>query len=744
MAAVEDEAAWYDNDDDDEEEEEVVPAAKKQRVDEKQKSGDSVLATEAAAASGATATSLDPATPGGEGGAGTADDQPELNLSAPTSEVASNNNWDVKCVVVRQGQLMLELQRREPPMTNDDLIRFSDWLSKQLPPIIQNFPYVRKSGCIVDLSDNIIGPQGLDRLLNVLRDHKVPCNTLKAYRNCLDDSIVDTLVEYFYTQPAGNAIQSIHMSHNRITDNGCARLLEAASKCEHYPRHVGEGIHPLWLRLECNAIVNPTKVVVDMGKEKNKICLMQDGQCSMPHCDHWNVHVQLPHFVNQDHLNEHRHYEHGEYDKTHAEGKKLLEDVFGSNRGTSTTTVGGASGGAGGAQPPSGAGEPAAQGGVAAGLNPRMKEELLLIAKGIQRGLIGKEKGQKAMVDLLQRAKGQGQQEQQGGSSSSQMPPPSMPAPNGLGSGGKGSSSGGDWKNSDMNTWGNSAGGKNQSWDTNYSYGRSTSSKGGYNSKGKSDEEGSGSYKGGKSFDYKGGKHGGGSFDKGWGTGGKDGWGKSDGGGGKYGGKNYGKQDHGGYQHSYGKDKDGKSGKQGWGYKGGKDDGGKGGKYKGADGGKTPYSGPQHHLQSGGQSSFDLQGKGSFDHQKGGYGGGKEHSHSSWGGGGGNKGGWGSSMNGSWGGGRDSAAPAAPAKPRQIDFTAKKDADLGFTYEIKEVDEIDTAIVTGVTAESEIGKKGLQEGMKIVRLNGMDVSMFSASQIKELLTEKKSLAIRFK
>ena len=62
---------------------------------------------------------------------------------------------------------------------------------------------MRKSGCIADLSDNVIGPTGLDKLLNVLREHKVPCNTLKVYRNCLDDAIVDPLVEYFYTQPEG-------------------------------------------------------------------------------------------------------------------------------------------------------------------------------------------------------------------------------------------------------------------------------------------------------------------------------------------------------------------------------------------------------------------------------------------------------------------------------------------------------------------------------------------------------------
>ncbi len=53
----------------------------------------------------------------------------------------------------------------------------------------------------MDLSDNAIGPQGLDRLFEELRKHQVPCVKLQAYRNVLNDAIVDTFVEYLHTQP---------------------------------------------------------------------------------------------------------------------------------------------------------------------------------------------------------------------------------------------------------------------------------------------------------------------------------------------------------------------------------------------------------------------------------------------------------------------------------------------------------------------------------------------------------------
>jgi len=222
-----------------------------------------------------------------------------------------------------------------------------------------------------------------------------------GYRNCLDDTVVDTLVEYFYTQPSNSAIASIHMSHNRITDKGCRRLLEAAAKCRHYPRHAGEQIYPLWLRLESNAIENPIKLITNDMKDY-KICLMNDGQCSQPGCDHYNVHVQLPHFVNQDPHNQHRNYEHGVYDSTIS---AMVGNVL---KMTPQSGSNNASGGGGNNH--SNQGPPGQQqsnqgnqqqqqgslGGALGNMPPGFpKAELLLLVKGMQKGKWGKEEGQK-------------------------------------------------------------------------------------------------------------------------------------------------------------------------------------------------------------------------------------------------------------------------------------------------------------------------------------------------------------
>lgn len=206
--------------------------------------------------------------------------------------------WDEKVVVVRQGQVHIELQNRQPMMKDSTLLRFCDWLDQQMPLVVANFPYVRKSGAYVDLSDNAIGPEGLDKLFRVLREHKVPCLVLKAYRNALDDSFVDTIIEYLYTQPEAFPMHGIHISHNCITDKGAFRLIRAAAMCGHYPRLTSR--LPLWLRLEANNIVNPQKLLAECKDENFNVCLMGSYMCSRPDCNHYsNVHVQLPYFLNQ-------------------------------------------------------------------------------------------------------------------------------------------------------------------------------------------------------------------------------------------------------------------------------------------------------------------------------------------------------------------------------------------------------------------------------------------------------------
>lgn len=214
------------------------------------------------------------------------------------NDLALEKPWDARVLVVKQGQVHIELQHRNPPMHDSTLIRFCDWLDQQMPLVVQNFPYVKLSGAYVDLSDNVIGPDGLDKLFRVLRDHQVPCVVMKAYRNVLNDSIVDTFVEYLYTQPESFPMHGIHISHNNISDKGAFRLIRAAALCGHYPRFTSR--LPLWLRLESNDIENPQKIITDCLAENFNVCLMGNGLCSRPNCNHYSqVHVQLPYFFHQ-------------------------------------------------------------------------------------------------------------------------------------------------------------------------------------------------------------------------------------------------------------------------------------------------------------------------------------------------------------------------------------------------------------------------------------------------------------
>merc|ERR1712224_1001944 len=92
-------------------------------------------------------------------------------------------------------------------------------------------------------------------------------------------------------------MHGIHISHNSISDKGAIRLIRAAASCGHYPRYTSR--LPLWLRLECNEIASPQKVVAECNQEGFNVCLMQDGLCSRPDCNHYSgVHVQLPYFLN--------------------------------------------------------------------------------------------------------------------------------------------------------------------------------------------------------------------------------------------------------------------------------------------------------------------------------------------------------------------------------------------------------------------------------------------------------------
>jgi hypothetical protein len=211
------------------------------------------------------------------------------------------------CVLVREGQVQVAMSSREPPLTDESLVEFCDWLdSKCLPILVQSYQYVLRTGAMVDLSYNRVGPLGIQRILDVLRSHGVPCAVLKAYRNVLDDSVVDPLIEYLHTQPDSLPLQGLHISHNRISGQGALRLVKAIVECGQYPTRVHK--RPFWLRLEQNEIDRPEDIVQTCKQLRFKLrpevkyvmCLMQQGLCSDMKCDHDNVAIQAPYFLAQN------------------------------------------------------------------------------------------------------------------------------------------------------------------------------------------------------------------------------------------------------------------------------------------------------------------------------------------------------------------------------------------------------------------------------------------------------------
>ena len=240
---------------------------------------------------------------------------PEEDYSAEMDFYHQNNiphdttvaGWESNCVLVREGQVQIILSSRDPPMTDEGLVKFCEWLdARSLPVLVENYPYVQRTGAMVDLSFNRVGPKGIEMLLDVLRSHGVPCAVLKAYRNVLDDTIVDPIVEYLHTQPDTLPLQGLHISHNRISAHGAMRLVKAVIECGHYPTKVHK--RPFWLRLEQNEVERPEDIVQTSKTLRFKLrpevkfsmCLMQDGLCSDPKCDHDNVAIQAPYFLAQN------------------------------------------------------------------------------------------------------------------------------------------------------------------------------------------------------------------------------------------------------------------------------------------------------------------------------------------------------------------------------------------------------------------------------------------------------------
>ena len=234
-------------------------------------------------------------------------DEMSFYQSANALEYLAPRDWEERCVVLREGQIQLDLARRVPPLEDSTLKDFAEWLDlKKLPLVLSGHPQFLRTGVSVDISDNRVTSEGLGVLLDVLMRHNLPITALKAWRNLLDDSVVDSLVLYLHTQPATMPLLGLHLSHNRLSTKGALRLVRAVIECGQYPTRMTR--KPFWLRLELNELERPEDVVqtarLFRGKlregVKHTMCLMQKGLCASNQCDHESVAIHAPYFLSQN------------------------------------------------------------------------------------------------------------------------------------------------------------------------------------------------------------------------------------------------------------------------------------------------------------------------------------------------------------------------------------------------------------------------------------------------------------
>ena len=227
--------------------------------------------------------------------------------AANALEYLAPRDWEERCVLLREGQIQLDLARRVPPLEDGTLKDFAEWLDlRKLPLLLSGHPHFLRTGVSIDISDNRVTAEGMAVLMDVLMRHNLPITAIKAWRNLMDDTIVDSLVLYFHTQPATMPLLGLHLSHNRLSTKGALRLVRAVIECGQYPTRMTR--KPFWLRLELNELERPEDVVQTSRLFRSKLregvkqtmCLMQKGLCASAQCDHESVAIHAPYFLSQN------------------------------------------------------------------------------------------------------------------------------------------------------------------------------------------------------------------------------------------------------------------------------------------------------------------------------------------------------------------------------------------------------------------------------------------------------------
>mmetsp|Transcript_1479 Transcript_1479/g.3769 ORF Transcript_1479/g.3769 Transcript_1479/m.3769 type:complete len:607 (-) Transcript_1479:239-2059(-) len=111
----------------------------------------------------------------------------------------------------------------------------------------------------MNFSRNELGDDGIRTIVEYLRKREIAAVVVKLFRNGISDIGAWAMGQLL--AHSREPVHEVHLSHNRITEQGACSIFEALAQCGRYPfnsdrsgRRDAQGFMPVWLRMEYNCI----------------------------------------------------------------------------------------------------------------------------------------------------------------------------------------------------------------------------------------------------------------------------------------------------------------------------------------------------------------------------------------------------------------------------------------------------------------------------------------------------------
>lgn len=138
--------------------------------------------------------------------------------------------------------------------------------------------------CSVNLSGNKLrGAAPIASILRSLRENQVQVTTIRLHKNQFTDDAMSALVEHIDRAASDNRpLTELHLSDNRLTEDGIRSLVKAAHRCKAYskgdapPPRNGGRVRSFWLRTENQQppVPDPHGVLERLAADGYSVCLL--------------------------------------------------------------------------------------------------------------------------------------------------------------------------------------------------------------------------------------------------------------------------------------------------------------------------------------------------------------------------------------------------------------------------------------------------------------------------------------